>query len=49
MAVISKGSFDEILSKLNSWDNELVFTSEKMIENSLIFLNCEIFIKNGEI
>ena len=49
VTVISKGSLDRILSKLNSWDSEIVFTSNKMTNNSLIFLDCNLFLENNEI
>ena len=49
ICITSKNSLDEILSKLNNWDSDLIFTVDKMTENSLIFLESEIFISNNKI
>ena len=49
VAVISKGALNQILSELNSWDSEIVFTSNKMTNNSLIFLDWNLFLENNEI
>ena len=47
--VIKKGSFNKIFEKINGWDHNLSFTSEKMVNNRLIFLDCELFIENDKI
>ena len=43
------GSFGKIYKKINSWNGNLFFIFERMSEDRLTFLNCEIFIKNNRI
>jgi GTP-sensing pleiotropic transcriptional regulator CodY len=42
-------SFNKIFQKINSWDKDLFFPSTNMNENSLKFLDCELFIINEKI
>ena len=49
ISIAKKDSTDQIFNKLNSWDPSLNFTIVKMVENSLIFLESEIFISNNSI
>ena len=44
-AVIRRDSEELILTKLNSWDSNLEFTTEKMTESGLVFLDCRNFYK----
>ena len=47
--IIKKGSFNNIFKKIYGWDKNLFFTSEKMTNNSLVFLDCELLIDNRKI
>jgi hypothetical protein len=38
---------DGILTTINTWDQNLTFTAEKMVENNLIYLSSSILIENG--
>ena len=49
LTVIQKGSRDLILQKINQWDHRLKFTFDEMTDNSLNFLDCKIFTKNGKV
>ena len=49
IAIIKKNSHDEILTALNSWDQDLKFTSEFLIENKLTFLSSKMFLQDGKI
>ena len=49
LVIIKKGSYDAVLTAINSWDQDTKYTGEKMVENSLQFLSCTIFIENGSI
>ena len=44
-----KGKYDSILTDINSWDQDITFTGEKIAENNLTFLSCTIFIENSQI
>jgi hypothetical protein len=46
---VKNGSFDKVFKKFNSWDKDLYFTSEKIVDNRLIFLDCKIFIADSKI
>ena len=48
-AIIDKDSEELIFDKLNSWDSKLTFTTEKMSENGLVFLDCLIFYKDKKL
>jgi hypothetical protein len=47
--IVKKCSFNITFEKINKWDHNLSFTSKEMVHNSLIFLDCEIFIENSKI
>ena len=47
--IIKNRSFPKIFKKLNSWDKDLFFTYTNMTENSLIFLDCELFLEDEKI
>ena len=50
ICIAKKGSVEKIHEKINKWDSNLKFTCEKMFENSLICLDCELYIsENGSI
>ena len=48
LAIIQKGSHDEI-EALNSWDQNIKYTSEFLADNKLTFLSSTFFLKNGAI
>ena len=43
---LKKNSHDEILTALNSWDQDLKFTSEFLVENQLTFLSSKMFLQD---
>lgn len=47
LAIIRKGSHDTILNAINSWDQNIKYTSAFFLENKLTFLSCTIFLKDG--
>ena len=44
-----KEKYDSILNAINSWEQDIKFTGEKMADNNLTFLSCTIFIENSQI
>ena len=44
ICICEKSSKTEILNKLNSYDHRLNFTTTKMINKEILFLDCQIFI-----
>ena len=49
ICICKKNSIDQIFEKLNNFDHRLKFTIEKMQENKIQFLDCNIFIENSKI
>ena len=49
LTIIKRGSFDIILNALNSWDQNISYSFEKMTDKNLNFLSTTIFIENGQI
>ena len=46
ICVAKKGSFQNILNKINKWDKNIKFSYEKMLDNKLNFLSSTIFLEN---
>ena len=44
VCIAKKAVLKKYIKKINSWDGNLKFTCEKMIENSLNFFDCELYI-----
>ena len=49
ITIIKKGSYDTVFKAINSWDQDVNYTGEKMTENEIKFLSCTIFIQKGSI
>ena len=49
LTIIKRGSFDIILNALNSWDQNISYSFEKMTDKNLNFLSTTICIENGQI
>jgi hypothetical protein len=49
LAIIKRGSYENIFSEINLWDQNIFYTSEKLINNQLNFLSCTIFVHKGKL
>ena len=49
LAIIKRGSYEKIFSEINLWDQNIFYTSEKLINNQLNFLSCTIFVHEGKL
>ena len=47
--IVSKDALEDILTRLNNWDPQLVFTVTEMAENSLVFSESEIYISENKV
>ena len=47
MSDLGQPTCDGILTTINTWDQDLTFTAEKMVENKLTYLSTTIFIENS--
>ena len=49
LCIVSKDALENILTRLNNWDPQLVFTVTEMAENSLVFSESEIYISENKV
>jgi hypothetical protein len=47
ICVAQKGSFQNILNKVNKWDKNIEFSYEKMLDNKLNFSSSTIYLENN--